>query len=335
MKKKVLRILISVLIAVVFLWLALKDVSRSDLLVTLNTLTYYWVVPYIVVTLSSHYLRAERWKLLIEQEGINPSRMTLFSGVMLGYSVNYAVPRLGEISRSVFVGNQEQISRTKLIGTVVMERFLDVIVMMLLILFVIVYLVSDYEMMLQIVGSDYIRLFKMLWSFDGVIMIGAAVLIGFMAMFLLYFTILYLRRWFPFLSSVLIFFADVFNKFGQGLSSIKEIRNWPWFIFLTLVIWACYIIMTYLPFTAFNMHIQYGLGFQEALIITTVSALGVTLPSPGGIGTYHWFVSRSLLIFFAVPEALGLAYAIVTHLVMMIIILVATPILLAVNKLVK
>jgi hypothetical protein len=97
-------------------------------------------------------------------------------------------------------------------------------------------------------------------------------------------------------------------------------------------IWFCYVLMTYIPFTAFDLHTEYGLGLREALVITVVSSLGIALPSPGGIGTYHWFVSRSMLLLFAVPEALGVAYAIVTHLVMMIIILVATPLLLAVNK---
>ena len=332
MLNKYLRFIVSVLIAVVFLWLALKDVSFHDLRLTMGKLTYFWLLPYLLVTLLSHYLRAERWKQLIEQDGIRSSRMTLFTGVMLGYMVNYAVPRLGEVSRSVFVGNTEQISRSKLMGTVVLERVLDLVVMLVLVIFVVLYLLSDYREIIPLFGPDTARWVQSLMSLNTALIVAILALASIAALYLIYRLMLLLRRWFPSLQKMFRFLADISTKFMQGLISIKDVKNWPLFILLTAAIWFCYVLMTYIPFTAFDLHTEYGLGLRAALVITVVSALGIALPSPGGIGTYHWFVSRSMLLFFAVPEAEGVAYAIVTHLVMMIIILVTAPLLLAASR---
>ncbi|MDG5766965.1 lysylphosphatidylglycerol synthase transmembrane domain-containing protein [Balneolales bacterium ANBcel1] len=332
MMHKYLRLILSLAVALLFLWLALKDVSFYEVRLTLNTLTYYWLLPYLVISLASHYLRAERWRLLIEQGGVKTSRLTLFSGVMLGYLVNYAVPRLGELSRSVFVGNREQISRTKLIGTVVLERALDLAVMLVLIVFVFVYLFRDYTLFAQIFGEETILWIKAAGSVEGIqyaiiLLLSAVVLL--LAGYLLF---RLLSSWIPAVANAKRIFTETSIKFLKGLISIKDVKNWPLFLLLTAGIWFCYVLMTYIPFTAFNMHTEFNLGLQEAMVITVISALGVAIPSPGGIGTYHWFVSRSLLLLFAVPEATGVAYAIVTHLVMMIIILVFTPVLLAIHK---
>jgi glycosyltransferase 2 family protein len=332
MLNKYLRFIASVLIAAVFLWLALRNVSFQDLRLTMGKLTYFWLIPYLFVSLVSHYLRAERWKQLIEQEGVRTSRMNLFSGVMLGYMVNYAVPRLGEVSRSVFVGNREQISRTKLMGTVVLERALDLLVMLALVVFVVVYLLSDYRVLVPLLGTDTVQWLQSMLSIDGVLVLGILAIAGIAGLYLLYRIAILISRWIPSLSRFFELTAEISRKFVQGLLSIRQVKNWPLFILLTVAIWFCYVLMTYIPFTAFGLHTEYDLGLREALVVTAVSSLGIALPSPGGIGTYHWFVSRTMLLLFAVPEALGVAYAIVTHLVMMIIILVATPLLLAVNK---
>ncbi|MFO8028659.1 MAG: lysylphosphatidylglycerol synthase transmembrane domain-containing protein [Cyclonatronaceae bacterium] len=332
MHSNYLRFIASVLIAAVFLWLALKDISFQDLRLTMNNLTYYWLLPYLLVSLFSHYLRAERWRQLIEQEGVRTRRMTLFSGVMIGYMVNYAVPRLGEVSRSIFVGNKEHISRSRLVGTVVLERALDLLVMLVLAIIVLVYLLADFRVIVSLLGSRTVQGLQSMLTLDGALTLALLGLAALAILYLSYRLLVFFSQHLPVLDKMRSLVADSSKKFLQGILSIRHVKNWPLFILLTAAIWSCYVLMTYIPFTAFDMHTAYGLGMREALVITVVSALGVSLPSPGGIGTYHWFVSRSLLLLFAVPETVGVAYAIVTHLVMMIIILVATPLLLLINK---
>lgn len=329
---KYLRLFISLIIAALFLWLALKDVSMQDVRLALGTISYFWLLPYVLITLLSHYLRAERWKQLIEKKGLKTSRLTLFSGVMLGYAVNYAIPRLGEVSRCLFVGNSEHISKSKLMGTVVLERGLDLLMMILLSLFVLLYIFTDYRLIVPVIGDETAIWLQKMISMDGFLVVGTITVIAVALLYLAYRLVLVSGEWFPSIEKFIHLLFDASRNFFSGLASFKDVKNWPLFLFLTAGIWFCYVLMTYIPFTAFDLHTSYSLGMREALVITVISAVGMSLPSPGGIGTYHWFVSQSLLLFYAVPETLGVAYAIATHLVLMILILLVTPLLLLLNK---
>src|SRR5690625_5544109 len=88
----------------------------------MNSVTFYWLPFVIPVLVFRHYLRAERWKLFLPDPERKVLRSTLFAGVMLGYLVNYLVPRLGELSRPVYVARKNGLSPGKLIGTIVAEQ---------------------------------------------------------------------------------------------------------------------------------------------------------------------------------------------------------------------
>src|SRR5690625_7592319 len=98
----------------------------------MNSVTFYWLPFVIPVLVFRHYLRAERWKLFLPDPERKVLRSTLFAGVMLGYLVNYLVPRLGELSRPVYVARKNGLSPGKLIGAMVAERRLDLSVVLLL-----------------------------------------------------------------------------------------------------------------------------------------------------------------------------------------------------------
>ncbi|MDI6402151.1 lysylphosphatidylglycerol synthase transmembrane domain-containing protein [Balneolaceae bacterium ANBcel3] len=330
--KNIARIVVSFLVAALFLWLALREVSLEEVRLTLNAMSFSWVLPYTFFALLSNYIRAERWKQLLDQDGVKAKRVTIFSAVMLGYLVNYAVPRLGEISRSVYAGNKENISRSKVMGTVITERILDMAVMFFLFVFVVLFFLRDPSMLGSVLGDETIGFIQGLWSLDALLLLLVLLASAFLGMWLLRHLFRLVEHIAPSLTVFKRFAVDTSRKFLSGILSIKEIKNWPMFLVFTVAIWLCYILMAYIPFTAFGMHETYQLGLKEATIITVVSAIGVAVPSPGGMGTYHWFVSRSLFVFFAVPEAMGIAYAIVSHFAMMMIVLLFTPLILVVNK---
>jgi hypothetical protein len=125
---------------------------------------------------------------------------------------------------------------------------------------------------------------------------------------------------------------EVFSQFKDGLLAVREVKRWWLFIFYTFLIWTCYTLMSYIPFWMFDMQDVYGLGILEAITITVISAIGIAIPSPGGLGTYHYFVKQSLLVLFAVPAVTGLAYATVTHAATVAMVVLLTPIMLAVDK---
>ncbi|MEX2362304.1 MAG: lysylphosphatidylglycerol synthase domain-containing protein, partial [Balneolaceae bacterium] len=122
------------------------------------------------------------------------------------------------------------------------------------------------------------------------------------------------------------------KTFLDGILAIRELKNWPLFIFHTSLIWFLYIFMTYVGFWMFDMHEIYSIGMTEALVLTMVSAVGLSIPTPGGLGTYHLFITKSLFILYGVPEATGLAYATIAHASTIVIVVISSPALLAIDK---
>lgn len=328
--KQLARVLTGMAVAAVFFWLAFRNVSLGEVRLVFSTLSWQWLGPYIAVSLLGIYLRAERWKLLIEREKVRVRRLTLFKGVMVGYLVNYAVPRLGEISRAMYVGVHEKLSRTSLMGTVVLERGFDVLVMGILAFWAFLFLLGDFVLVEQILGNWNLE--SVSSSLDlSVVLLAVLVLSGLMlAGWLLWKLLAKVSLYLPGVAEWKRFAEEVLNKFIEGLLSFRTVKNWPLFFIFTTAIWLCYVFMTYIPFTAFDLHDVYGLGLREALVITVLSSVGVALPSPGGLGTYHWIVSGSLTLLYGVPEAVAISYAIVSHLVMMLVVLIFTPLLVSI-----
>jgi len=98
------------------------------------------------------------------------------------------------------------------------------------------------------------------------------------------------------------------------------------------LIWWCYILMSYIPFWMFNMQHVYGLGILQAVTITVVSSIGIAIPSPAGLGTYEYFVKKTLVVLFSVPAVTGLAYATITHATTILMVVIFTPITFAIDK---
>lgn len=333
MLNKTLKISLALSLGGVFLWLAFRNVRFEELWEYTSNISYGWILPLALTSLISHFLRAERWRLLIEHDKKNLSRLTLVSGVLSGYLLNLVGPRLGEVTRPVYVAKREGLSSSKLMGTIVLERVIDLATMMFLMVVVSIYLISDISLLEQIFGSETVRF------------ITEGYTIATIAWIALFFGVLFgtayagikmiqaLGRRFEKLQHWIGRVEEALKMFKDGLLSAREVRQWWLFLTYTFLMWTGYVLMTYIPFWMFEMQEVYQLGFLDALVITVISAIGIAIPSPGGIGTYHYFVKQTLLVLFAVPAITGLAYATITHAAMILIVCSFTPIFLALDKL--
>lgn len=332
MIKKTVKITLALALGGVFLWLAFRNVRVGELWEYAKTISFGWILPFALTLFISNVLRAERWRLLIEHEKEDLDRITLISGVLTGYLLNMVGPRLGEVSRPVYVAKREELSSSKLIGTIVLERIIDFATMVLLMIVVAVYLISDFGLLRQIFGNQTmdlltggVPLITTLWSLFTVLVIivvcyGAAKGVQALAE-----RVEKVHGWVE-------KGKEVFSQFKEGLMAVREVKHWWRFIFLTLLIWTCYTLMSYIPFWMFDMQQAFGLNMLDAITITVISAIGITIPSPGGLGTYHYFVKQSLLVLFAVPAVTGLAYATVTHAATVLFVVLFTPTMLAIDK---
>lgn len=321
--KNAIKWLVSLAIASLFLWLTLKGQNWNEIYTSLRTMPLGWVAPFAGVTLLSHFLRAERWKILVENEGDKTTRSTMFAGVMLGYLVNYTIPRLGEVSRCVYVAKKDNIKTSKLVGVVVMERIIDAVVLLLVCFFVFLFIISDSRTLIALFGYDPTgwQTILAIISFLGLGLLGIYVLIRY-------------KKAHPTVETKHKFLSGILGlvySLIDGIISIRKVNNWPYFLLLTAGIWTSYVFMTWFPMQAVTEGVVPELGILEALTVMAISSIGIVLPSPGGIGTYHFFVEKALTVLFMASSTHALTYAFASHTMMFLVIVISSPLILIVN----
>jgi len=333
MRKNLLNILIGVIIGGIFLWLSLINIDLNELREYLGIMSFGWMIPFVFLCFLSFVIRAERWRLLLEPSKQGVRRSVLLNGILLGSLINYAIPRLGEISRSLYVGKSEDMSSSNIFGTVVLERVIDVIAIGLMLVFVLLFVVTDRTTLGALFGPSAVQVVDGLLS---PFIIIAFVVAGILSLFLAWKALKFLYRKrakevdkgqeSKGLFRIIFMFTD-------GLISIRKLKKWPLFLFHTVLLWVIYIFLTYIPFYAFNLAEDFGLTLQSAFAVMVIATIGVMLPSPGAVGTYHWFVKQSLLVLFAVPAVNGFAYAFISHIAMFACVVLFLPLTWAVSGL--
>src|SRR4026207_598969 len=116
-------------------WWSIKDLTdenKSQIREALKTAKYWLIIPVFGILLLSHFIRALRWRLLIQSLGYNPSKSNTFFAVLIGYLTNQAVPRLGEVVKCTMLAKYEKIPADKLIGTIILERLIDAITLLVI-----------------------------------------------------------------------------------------------------------------------------------------------------------------------------------------------------------
>jgi len=311
LKKKVLntaKYLLFFGAGVTIFWLIYKDLDIGMLRSVLkNDLNYTWVWISLVIGILSHISRSIRWIYLIEPMGIKPGLKNTFMSVMFGYLMNLVLPRMGEISRCGAMAKYEKVPFMKLVGTVVTERIIDVIV---LLLFTLLALLSQFGLIVQLfrnnpaMKENALRMVTSPW-----------LIISFLLIILL--LILFRKR---------IARTQLFRKMEQtlghlreGLMSVKYVRKKGAFIFHSILIWFLYFLMLYCSFFAFDF--TSGLSPFAALTTFVMGSFGMIAPVQGGLGTWHFMTKESLALY-GISNENGIIFAFVAHFVNTLLVIV-------------
>jgi hypothetical protein len=288
------------------LWLAFRKVDFQRVASNLKEANYYWLILSIIFSLAAFVLRARRWQLLIHPLGVRPTFWHTFHALMIGYMANLALPRVGEITRCVALGKKENIPVDKLVGTVIIERTIDFL--SVLVFLIVIILSSSGVIKTFLNESLFIPLKEKVFDILNIplfIWIIAAIS-GMAAIYLLIRHRKSLRKF--------RFFAKMFD-IGKGIiSGLKTITNlerkWE-FIFTTILIWVSYALMTWM--VVFCLESTSGISFGESLVILVVGGLAMSVPIQGGFGAFHYAVSRVLIVLQGVSMEDGLTYALLSH----------------------
>lgn len=233
--------------------------------------------------------------------------------LMVGYLANLAVPRLGEVSRCGSLSKAEKIPFNSLLGTVIVERVIDVICLLICLLLT---AFVEYDRVGNFLVDSIINpiTVKVNQSLQSVMFISVAAII-LVALAGTIFWFVKKSRQAGAESKIMVMIKGLFD----GLLSIGQLKRPLAFIFHTILIWIMYFLMAYLAF--FALPSTSSLTWSAGMFILVVGGLGMSAPVQGGIGAYHLLVSQGLTLYGLSRED-GLAFATMLHTSQMLIVIV-------------
>ena len=278
-------------------WFLLKlDLSQKEAIWTSFThADYFWVGVTMVCCLLSHFVRALRWQLLFGPLGCHPGLGNTFGSVVVAYMANLAFPRLGEVMRCATLRTSDDIPMEKSLGTVVTERFVDVLA------FGIVVLLGILCMYGQAQEWIYNTLSEKSHSLPHIAVIVVALLVAAVASVFFY-------RYFRERLLKYPLFQKIDGIIMGGVDGLKSIfylgrGQLVLFILYSIIIYLLYIAGGLIIFQAFPETAH--LGFSAAFVLYLFGSIGMTI-SQGGLGAYPVLVWQALALY-GIGETVGLA----------------------------
>lgn len=290
------RTLLGLVISLVFLYLAIRNVEWGTVLSGLKGIDPLYLVLTIVCLFGSIFCRALLWKSLLKFQK-RVSWLHAFEAIIIGYMGNNILPfRMGELVRAYAMGKKERLSKSLILASIVLERLLDVL--SLLIFFM--------ALFLSVRLADWL-------AFSGVVIFAFLVLM----VVLVYLAASDAWRFSSLLARLLRYFPTTIShqaeritqSFIQGLGLIKNGQQMIQVIFLSLLVWSVWTGGLYFGLKAFHLE----LSLTAPLLLVVVINMGVMIPSsPGFIGVFQYLCVVSLS-FFAVPKETALGFSVVLH----------------------
>jgi uncharacterized protein (TIRG00374 family) len=305
--KNILKVFVFASIGIILFYLVYKDFDFNLIIKEISVLNWFWIILMLLIGLISHIARTIRWQMMLDDEKYKSRFSITFLAILNGYFANIAIPRLGEVTRCAIVSKYDKMSFSKVLGTMVSERVIDVVV---LLLFTILAVSLQYPQLLSFVESTpgLAKNMKFLispyfWIF--------LIFIFFAAILFFYFLIKGRFNRYSIALKVLKFFKG----FWSGIISLKNLKRPIYYVFLSLFIWACYFLMMYVGFFAFPGLSH--LSIEAALFLFVAGSFGMVAPAPNGMGAYHFMIIQSLTIY-GIEYSSAASFAFIYHTIMTI-----------------
>ena len=282
-----LRNFIPLGIGVFLIFYSLSSITSDQRLQIWSTVQHAHLLPILISVVfgaMSHLSRAYRWKYLLNPLGYHPKLKNLIGSVLVNYLSNLGIPRSGEVLRVTAIYTYEKIPFSKAVGTVISERVIDLLIMLLLV-FSAIYVGGDW------VKAELSESFGQLMSINIIIVLVVAIIV---------FALLINSDRFPFMARIKSFFINIY----QGILSIGSVSNAYAFWAHTIFIWLMYIMMFWV--IQFSLPLSATLGLDVILVGFVAGGVSITVTN-GGIGLYPLAVA-TVLNHYGMSYDIALAY---------------------------
>ncbi len=312
--------MLPVIFAIVLVYWSFRDIDFTETFKLLNELSAGKVLIFLVIFGFSHYLRALRWKYMLTEIKPEVSILNTFGATMIGYGVNCFVPRLGELYRPFFLGKWEDISRSSILGNTIIERIFDILALGVSVI-----------ISVWIYNGNLYTEFP--WLKMTVYIVFSLIAISLVFVYLAYRN----KQRFQYLMKM------IFGRFSEKLSEkinyvsgmiiegFITLKNWPDRVkvfLLTVAIMIVYGYNAYWGMLAVNMDSVKQVDFSMAWILMTISAFGIIIPTPGGLGSYHAISILVLTQLYGFGAEISAAFALFTHTITYFVFVLAMPVFL-------
>lgn len=313
--KNIVKYLVSLALGVALVLVCVKNVEWEEFLKALLSCRWEFVVLSMLVGVLACWLRALRWKMLLNPLDKGIPRISCFNAVNIGYLANLIFPRLGEFARCGYItkasgkdGDGRKVaSYDKVLGTVVLERSWDA--MSLLIVFFLTMALA-WKRFGSFFSENIIGRFSEIEVPWLIVVIGALSIVGIGIIWVLSSD-----------SAMLMKVRSFIQGIWKGVISCFQMRRSWMFLILTIGIWGCYWMTASSIIWALQGintgieggEILLGMNLADAFFLMVVGAVSSLVPVPGGFGAYHYLLSVAMSSVYGIPLATGIIFATLSH----------------------
>ncbi|MCX8211607.1 MAG: lysylphosphatidylglycerol synthase transmembrane domain-containing protein [Lewinella sp.] len=243
-----------------------------------------WLIMTLVAFSVSNLSRGLRWNMMLRTFGNKPRLINAFLTINLGYFANLGFPRIGEVVRAATMARYEKISLERVIGTIVVGRTIDVVMLLL---------ITGLALLL---GREKLwnRAVELVDLGDKVEALQTLAVSGIIAVVLVI-ALAWWQRARIMSSAIGQKVIGVIKGFGEGMQTALKVKSPALFFLHSINIWIMYVLMTYFVILAFSP--TAALSFEAALVTFVAGGWGIVIPSPGGMGTYHFLTGEGLQLY--------------------------------------
>lgn len=297
--KKAFNIAFPLLLGSGILWWMYRNFDFELLRSTLNGgMNWWWMAFSLIFGVTAQLFRGLRWKQTLEPLGENPRTSTCVHAVFLSYAASLTIPRIGEVTRCGVLTKYDGTSFSKSLGTVVTERIIDSILVLSITAAVFLSQAKVFYNFFEETGTNLTEWAAKFTATGYIVTAVCLVALGILAFMLIRKLAIFAR------------IRETIKGIKEGVMSLKDVKNKTLFTAYTLGIWVSYFLHYYITFFCFDF--TCGLGLNVALVSFVVGSIAVIVPTPNGMGPWH-FAVKTILVLYGVEVTNAETFVIIVH----------------------